>query len=304
MSCFAPVTAWYTKEVREGKRQITFQRSLAHFPAPLRLPCGKCLGCLQARAKQWAVRCEHERKLHEENCFVTLTYDPEKIPKGHTLRKRDLQLFMKRLRKNLQPRKVRFYACGEYGSKTARPHYHLLLFGWCPPAGERKLLSSSNKRSDLYSSVTLSRCWSHGHCVVGDVTHASCLYVASYISKNAGCKREYDVICADGEIIRREKEFALMSRNPGIGAGYVDLYHGELIAHDTIVVNGNEMRYPRYYDDRLLKKEVRTQTQLREIRDSRRREARPYKKENTPERRRVREQFENLKMQSFKKGDL
>lgn len=304
MSCFAPVIAWYRKEVIDGKRQITFNRAQAHFPAPLHLPCGKCIGCLQARGRQWAIRCEHERKLHNENCFVTLTYDQASLPKGHTLVKRDLQNFMKRLRKNIEPRKVRFYACGEYGEKTARPHYHILLFGWSEQRENRKLLRDPNGRNPTYNSTTISRCWPNGHAVVGDVTLASCLYVAGYIAKNYGRERELDIICGDGEVIRRQKPFALMSRQPGIGAGYVDKYQNELIAHDNVIVDGNECRIPRYYDNQLVKKEYQTQEKLQDIKISRRREMRVYRKDNTRERLHVREKFEHLKMQAFKKGEI
>lgn len=305
MSCFAPVIAWYTKTIGpSGKRQITFARSEAHFPAPLKLPCGNCIGCLQARGRTWAIRCLHESKLHAQNCFITLTYDPEKIPKGHTLRKRDLVLFLKRFRKILEPKKVRYYACAEYGSKTYRPHYHLLIFGWSPSAADRKLLSGRSSDRKVYSSATVNRAWPCGAAVVGDVTLSSCVYVAGYLAKNIGRKREFDVTCDDGEIIRREKEFSLMSRNPGLGTGYVQKYHGELITHDNVIVEGREVGLPRFYDYKLIKEGYQTAENLLAIKDSRRREARAYRSENTPDRRKVREKVSQLNLKHFTKGEI
>ncbi|AXH76367.1 MAG: replication initiator protein [Microviridae sp.] len=305
MSCFAPVHAWYTKEIGpSGKRQITFNRALAHFPGSLKLPCGTCLGCLQARGRTWAIRCLHESRLHEQNCFITLTYDPENIPKGHTLVKRDLQLFMKRFRKSLEPKKVRFYACGEYGRKSYRPHYHVLIFGWSEKREGRKLLSRSSTDNQLYSSDTVNRAWPSGAAVVGDVSLSTCVYVAGYLAKNIGCKREYDVTCDDGEIIRRQKEFSLMSRSPGLGTGYVKKYHAELIAHDSVIIEGREVSIPRFYDEKLIKEGYQTPDQLLETKDYRRRETMAHWSENLIDRRRTRERVAELNLKHFSKGEI
>jgi len=47
---------------------------------PLALPCGQCTGCLLERSRQWAVRLMKEFKLHDETCFLTLTYDDAHVP--------------------------------------------------------------------------------------------------------------------------------------------------------------------------------------------------------------------------------
>ena len=254
------------------------------------------------------MRCEHERKQHSENCFITLTYDPEQIPKGHTLRKIDLQRFINTLRKHLwrtYKKKVRFYACGEYGTKSYRPHYHILLFGWEPPAGDRKLLQKSGSDNPTYNSATLNRLWDRGNVVCGSLSLHSAVYVASYISKNHGRKWEFDIICGDGELIRREKEFSLMSRRPGIGSGYVSKYANELIAHDNVILEGREVPLPRYYDEQLVKQQHQTEKELLKTKDKRHKLTwQNTKKENTPERRRVREKYSHSTMKLFSKGEI
>lgn len=88
----------------------------------LQVPCGKCIGCKSDKAMMWSIRCYHEASLHERNAFVTLTY--EDAPPA--LVKEDLQKFFKRARHSFD---FRYFACGEYGEATHRPHYHALIFG-------------------------------------------------------------------------------------------------------------------------------------------------------------------------------
>lgn len=114
-------------------------------PELIRIPCGRCIGCRLEYSRQWANRCLLELEYHKEACFVTLTYDDDHVPISRypdpatgealpclTLRKRDFQLFMKRFRKALGDVQIRFFAAGEYGRQTFRPHYHAIIFGWKP----------------------------------------------------------------------------------------------------------------------------------------------------------------------------
>lgn len=161
-------------------------------------------------------------------------------PPGGTLVKRDLQLFMKRLRKKFGVG-IRFYGCGEYGEKFGRPHYHVLLFNRDMPD---KVFRSEGKRGDrLYTSKVLSELWPMGHSVVGEVSFDSCAYVARYVMKKIFGKYA-DILY--GDMVR---EFAVMSRKPGIGRPYFDKYGGEVYAHDSVVVNGQEVKPPRFYDN-------------------------------------------------------
>ena len=93
-----------------------------------RVPCGRCLGCRAAKSKEWAQRLLNEQAYWRTESFITLTYDDKNLPEGGKLVKSDLQLFFKRLRKNIDwP--IKYYACGEYGDVTFRPHYHAIVFG-------------------------------------------------------------------------------------------------------------------------------------------------------------------------------
>ncbi|UDN67836.1 replication initiator protein [robinz microvirus RP_143] len=299
MSCFAPITAWYSKQKgKTGRRQIVFSLSAACYPSPLRLPCGKCIGCRQDKARLWAMRVIHESKMHANNCFLTLTYDDKKLPKNGSLVKRDLQLFLKRLRKSLEPRKVRFYACAEYGSKTSRPHYHVLIFGWSPDIRTRVSRPHNQSGNVLYNSVQVSSCWPLGHSLCGDLSHASALYVANYATKKfVGTPDEIKTYYGD-----RQPEFALMSRRPGLGSTYVKKYASELVTHDTVIYNSKEMRFPRYYDLQMIAQSIVGVDHFEKLKSRRSR----YKffKENLPDRRRTREKYAELTHNTFKKENL
>jgi len=183
-----------------------------------------------------------------DNCFLTLTYDNEHIPKGGTLVKRDMQLFMKRLRER-RPETVRFYGCGEYGEDTRRPHYHLLLFN----CGfyDKKYHTSNGRGEKLYTSAEVRDIWPYGHNVIGDLSFDSARYVTGYVVKKIVGKNAdaaYARIDSDGRLYRVEPEFALMSRRPGVGAGYYEKFGNEVRTHDTVIVNGKEAPGTRFYD--------------------------------------------------------
>ena len=169
------------------------------------IPCGKCIGCRLAYTRMWADRCIAEATRHDSSYFVTLTYDNEHLPHAvdpntgeildhGTLVKRDCQLFMKRLRKNYSyDNKIRFFLAGEYGSTTARPHYHVILFGLV--LDDLKLYSKTALGFNLYNSDWLSAIWGLGHVVIADVTWETCAYTARYIlKKQSGPQSQvYDV---------------------------------------------------------------------------------------------------------------
>jgi len=107
---------------------VLLTKGIDTYRGEIKIPCGQCTGCRLDRSKAWAIRCYHESMMWEENCFATLTYDDEHLPKNSSLDKRDLQKFFKRLRKKYEPKKIRYYACAEYGEKSFRPHYHAAIF--------------------------------------------------------------------------------------------------------------------------------------------------------------------------------
>lgn len=240
MPCFAPLIAYYGAELtKNGKRGLVFDSRASFSGLPVKIACGQCVGCRLERSRQWAVRCVHENKMHDVSWFVTLTYDDDHLPQGGTLVKRDLQLFMKRLRK-ARNEKIRFYACGEYGDRTQRPHYHLLLFGVDFP--DRRLRKRSASGYDYYDSAELRKLWPAGQNIVGAVTFESAAYVARYVMK----KITGDV--AEWHYSGREPEFQLMSRRPGIGYPWLVKYGSETYRDDSCIIRGKEVKPPRYYD--------------------------------------------------------
>jgi len=194
----------------------------------MHVPCGRCMGCRLARAKMWSVRIMHEVKEWPVSSFITLTYNEEHLPKNLSLVKTDVQLFFKRLRKNLN-KNIKYFLGGEYGELCKRPHYHAVVFGVGP--GDRE---------------TIERSWGKGFVYIGTVTHDSARYVASYTLKklNGDAALSY---------LRRGviPEFALMSRNPGIGARFLAKHTPFLKQNGFCVVKGNKVSLPRYYSDKI-----------------------------------------------------
>ena len=102
MPCYHPLRAWRGPVGKSGKRGIVWSPAAAAsslLDAELKLPCGQCIGCRLERSRQWAIRCVHEASLYKDNCFLTLTYDDEHLPEDGSLNVRDVQLFLKKLRK-------------------------------------------------------------------------------------------------------------------------------------------------------------------------------------------------------------
>lgn len=254
MPCYYPLRGWYSK-VRNasGKRSIVFQRSGAISNREVALPCGVCIGCRLEHSRQWAMRCMHEAQMHDDNCFLTLTYDDDHLPAYRSLVKRDFQLFMKRLRKRYGSG-VRFYGCGEYGDQMGRPHYHICLFGL--DFSDKSLWKTVNGNK-IYISDSLSELWPFGFSVIGNLTFESAAYVARYCLKKRKGKdwrSHYERIDADtGECVNLEPEFALMSRRPGIGTSWYEKYNSEVFPLDRVVVNAREVKPPKFYFSKLEK---------------------------------------------------
>lgn len=255
MPCYNPKFAVKLGPDPEGKYKLKFnynQDDAARFPL-VRIPCGQCNGCLLQRSRVWANRCMLEAKYHEENSFITITYDDQHVPRSFvvdpltgeahehlTLRKRDWQLFMKRLRRRIEPAEIRFFACGEYGSKTFRPHYHAVIFGYSFPD---KIYDPvrQNFRSSLLEDV-----WPFGRSSVGELTWESAAYTARYcMKKNGGANSRKDFVA-----LNIEPEFVLMSRKPGIGRDWYDDH--DVYASDRISVStptgGKSFPPPPYFD--------------------------------------------------------
>lgn len=240
MPCYYPMTGYWSRTVNpSGRRSVVFNPNDAYSDLRISVPCGQCIGCRLERSRQWAVRCMHEAAMHDDNCFVTLTYDNDHIPFGGTLVKSDYQNFLKRLRKRIG--KVRYFLCGEYGENFSRPHYHLCLFGYSFPDRE---LFSTRGGTNYYVSPVLSDLWSFGYHLIGNLTFESAAYTSRYLLKKVlgpGSEDYYD---------GRLPEFVSMSRRPGIGSEFYEAFGSDMYPRDEVVVNGKKMRPPKFYDSR------------------------------------------------------
>lgn len=239
MPCYQPLPAALV-DGREG-RHLVFARK-GHPPPKgkaISLPCGRCIGCRLERARQWAVRIVHESKMHEESCFISMTFNDESVPKDGSLDVPTCQSFLKKLRARLAPTKIRFFLCGEYGEERQRPHYHAIIFGWVPTD-----LKRLKKRGEfvLYSSEFLAEVWGMGFVSVGNVTFDSACYVANYATKKVTGEKAKD------HYRGRRPEFLLMSRRPGIGAKWIEAFMSDVYPCDEVISRGKPSRPPRYYD--------------------------------------------------------
>lgn len=227
----------------------------------IEIPCGKCPDCLLGRSREWANRCALELQYHDSSAFVTLTYNDEKLPKSEiidangeiiehaTLVKKHMAEFMKALRQEyakISDNKLRFFGCGEYGSKTMRPHYHIIIFGLKFPKDDLTLYKKNFRGDALYNSAMLSKVWDKGHVVVGEVTWESCAYTARYILKKKFGK-DADLYTDLGI----QPEFINMSRKPGIARQYYE-DHPELFDSNTISITtgkgGRDIHPPKYFE--------------------------------------------------------
>lgn len=219
MDCIAPKLIWPHRSIDEETDD----------EKPVSVRCGKCLPCLMDKRNDWSFRLEQEFKYCKRGAmFLTLTYDQKHLPSDLSVSKRDVQLFMKRLRKRDQTNSLRYFAVGEYGSRFRRPHYHILLFGAV--------------ESDVRSAWIDSKGNPIGIVHVGRVTSASVAYVTKYI------------VQSDSYVDGREKPFTLMSRKYGIGGKYLT---DEMVAwhreddRNYAVRDGKKIRLPRFYKEKI-----------------------------------------------------
>lgn len=172
--------------------------------------CGQCAPCRLNRRRLWTARLQCEARFFSSNSFVTLTYDNENVPSDGSLVPAHMRDFLKRLRRRIEPLKVRYYGVGEYGDRTERPHYHLVLFG-------------------LDAARVVESAWGLGRTHSGEVNEASCAYVAKYVQKAMTAKEDH-------RLRGRHPEFARMSLKPGIGRGIVD-YIADFLFTEQGVLN-------------------------------------------------------------------
>ncbi|QIR82318.1 replication initiator protein [Chicken microvirus mg6_218] len=236
----------YPKYLRNGR----FIGWLEHpLDSDVPVPCGKCIECLSQKGSEWSYRVMREFDYYGRiGCVMSLTYDNAHLPVDGSVNRRDLQLFLKRLRKHIAPVKLRYFGCAEYGILNGRPHYHLVVIGWQPD--DLVFVRRSKKNTMLYRSKTVEKIWSQGICAVAAVTADSVKYSAKYMQK----------IYFD-ETSDRTPPFLTMSTHPGFGA-FEAL---DRVKSDSIYVNGVRKKVPRYY----LKVAEREGVDLSELKEKR-----------------------------------
>jgi hypothetical protein len=250
MSCHLPVQAWRSLKgpnPATGKWPLVSKRSEGYVDMEVIRPCGKCIGCRLDYSRSKAVRAMHESLYHDRNCFITLTYTDDYLPYSTngvapTIRKKDHQMFLKRLRRAIEPVKIRYMGCAEYGEQNERPHYHDIIFGY--DFSDDRVFHSISSGNRLYTSPLLSVAWPYGHSLIGDLTFDSAAYVASYTVKKLTGPKGVDAY----EKLGREPPCGFMSLKPAIGYQWIEDYAFDVYSHDSVIVRGHEQRPPRYYD--------------------------------------------------------
>ena len=312
MPCYRPLTAYKPLSLVDGGRYVFDKAKALNPDNPTQIPCNKCNGCLQETAESWAIRAYHESTMHEANSFVTLTYSDDKLPADFSVSLREVQLFMKKLRKQYGSG-IRFFAASEYGTHTFRPHYHLLLNG--VDFRSDRTLYRNTPTGPLYTSPSLTNIWGKGHCTIGSVTLKSAFYCIQYIfdKTHDDPNRYVQMHPESGDIVRCAPEFRTMSSKPGLGFTWFQKYKASAFPSDFLVIDGRHYPVPRYYQQ-LLEKEAQpvirhlpaydltiTTDEHRELQRRKRSRRKPeHKLNSTPERLKVREIIHELKLKRRK----
>ncbi|QCS36183.1 replication initiator protein [Capybara microvirus Cap1_SP_151] len=150
----------------------------------LLIPCGRCFSCRSKKAMSWTIRNYFESEKYDQKCFITATYNEFKCPRF--LVKKDLQLLIKQIRRYIDyhissDMKIKYFACGEYGGQFGRPHFHILLYGFCFPKDH--ILKDENGKKE-YISLKLTELWNRGIISFSDCVDASHIkYTCGYVQK-------------------------------------------------------------------------------------------------------------------------
>lgn len=234
MNCTNPIRLLPRRDRKTG---LYKNLSPSDYPDGLLVPCGKCLQCRIKKRKEWSMRCLHEMDMYDDSIFVTLTYDDDYLPPNSSLVKADLQKFFKRLRKRHES-KIRYFACGEYGSRTQRPHYHAIIFGMSLATEDRGHIMDSWPFCDWSNPVIRSKSF-------GLAEPDSISYVAQYIDK------KFSGDLAEVEYAGKNREPVFKLSSLGIGRGFCDAHADSIRASGSLNYRGKIVSLPRYYLDRL-----------------------------------------------------
>lgn len=160
--------------------------------------CGACEQCVAEKCNNWVIRNAYESKAHEKMCFITLTYEENPI----ILVRKDMQDFLKRLRRKLDPKedKIRFFGCGEYGELNNRPHMHLIIYGWTDE--KPKYLDINKKGNIVYQSKLIQKTWGKGRTSYQKFNEHEIPYIALYDTPQEVFKRAYKLTMEKAKTLR------------------------------------------------------------------------------------------------------
>lgn len=259
--CTREITAYVNPD---GGRPIFGWEGVKNGLPELKLPCGKCPECCKDYYTSWATRGSRELSQWDSTVFVTLTYNDENLPPDNSLRKKDVQDFFKRLKKEFNSTKenpIRQIYCGEYGEKTRRPHYHAIIFN-CD-FEDRKPHYQSPQGYQVYTSEKLSRLWGKGFAEFGHARPGSIAYLFKYILKKKSRKEKEQplIIERDGITYEVAHEFIEASRNPGIGAF---LRETDSIKKGFLTLDGVKKKLPKYFQEYLKRNDPKTYEKLQD----------------------------------------
>lgn len=328
MTCYLPIPAWRSVSdwTAKGKRAVVFRADQGIPHTRFEVPCNKCIGCKLEYSRQWAVRCMHEASLYDENCFLTLTYRSEDLlyPSGNvgmatsakdelpTLYPNHLRQLWKDLRKEYKGVRFRYFACGEYGGRKGRPHYHACIFGL--DFGDKKQCGTS-KGYPIYSSPTLDRVWGRGNGFVGDLTFDSAAYVARYVTKKVDTSSEFAPTR-----LGLHPEFMRSSNGGGnrqtplggIGKRWLHKFQSDVFPSDEVIVNGRPGRPPRFYVQELERQAYSLLPQYRHfhpyefeaMKAKRLEEMEKLRLDTSPQRLRIREAVKSAQIRSLRRNQV
>lgn len=258
--------------------------------------CGHCVLCRKQRSGELSTRIQHEAHLHEFTCVATGTYRDSSLPPHGSLSRAHADKFLQDLR-NMARRNwnqaLRYDLIGEYSPEKRRPHFHAALFGIWPP--DAKFYKDSRGGNKMYQSADLDKCWPHGRILFEEFSPAAALYLSNHQAFKLRGKALADSLAVRDEsgdlVARLEPEYHLMSRRPGIGAGFFAKYGAQMLANGFTVAGYRKTSIPRYYK-KLAEREPALADDLEFVKHEAELAARRDFADRTPARLAVREEVE------------
>jgi len=244
-TCTNKTLRWHgpKRNPETGKYPLVNNPSKSPWPEnPIATTCGKCEACILNRCNEWAMRCAHETEMHDESAFLTLSFHEKYIDHDYSLRRETFTNFIKRYRKWAYPKKLRYFQCGEYGTKRGRPHHHCLIWGHQFEDFFESKYSDDQQKHMIHRSRKLEELWGMGQCWIGEANYETAGYIAKYCTKNQTAS-EIEKYSKLGRL----GEFNTFSTRPPIGIPWFRRYTSDCFPSDTCIINGFPHPVPKAY---------------------------------------------------------